>query len=134
MYTVSRLQEGLNEVERSVKGAKVALLGLSYKANIADLRESPCLEIWDILKDMGAKVEAFDPYVLDMSDVKSLDEALDGCEAVILGTYHNVFGDLTEEILKRKNIKVVVDGMNKLDRERLEKKGVIYRGIGDKNK
>ena len=130
LYTVSRLQEGLNEVEKAVKGTKVALLGLSYKANIADLRESPCLEILDILKSMGAKVKVFDPFVLDMSDVKSLDELLDGSEAVILGTYHNVFGDLTEEILKRKNLKVVVDGMNKLDKERLESEGIIYRGIG----
>ena len=130
LYTVSRLQEGLNDVEKSVKGTKVALLGLSYKANIADLRESPCLEILDILKNMGAKVTVFDPFVLDMSDVKSLEEALDSCEAVVLGTYHNVFGDLTKEILKRKNIKVVVDGMNKLKKDEFDKKGVIYRGIG----
>ena len=130
MYTVSRLQEGLNEVEKSVKGTRVALLGLSYKANIADLRESPCLEILDILKNMGAKVTVFDPFVLDMSDVRSLEEALDSCEAVVLGTYHNVFGDLTKEILKGKNIKVVVDGMNKLEKEEFDKNGVIYRGIG----
>ena len=129
-YTVSRLQEGLNEVQRSVKGTKVGLLGLSYKENIADLRESPCLEILDILKNMGADVIVYDPFVLDMSDVESLKDVLDSCDAVVLGTYHRVFGDLSKEIVKRDNIKVVVDGMNKLDREKLEKGGVIYRGVG----
>lgn len=129
-YTVSRLQEGLNEIEKSVRGTKVGLLGLSYKSNVADLRESPSLEILDILKKMGADVLSYDPYILDMSDVNSLDEVLDNVDAIILGTYHDKFGDLTEEILKRKNIKVVVDGVNKLDKDEIENKKVIYRGIG----
>jgi UDP-N-acetyl-D-glucosamine dehydrogenase len=129
-YTVERLQEALNEVERSVRGTKVGLLGLSYKSDIADLRESPCLEILDILKHMGADVIAYDPFVSDMSDVESLNDVLDSSDAIVLGTYHDVFGDLTEEILKRKNIKVVVDGMNKLDKDRLKEKGVIYMGVG----
>jgi UDP-N-acetyl-D-mannosaminuronate dehydrogenase len=78
---------------------------------------------------MGAEVVSYDPYILGMSDVKKLDDLLDKVDAVILGTYHDIFGDLTEEILKRKNIKVVVDGVNKLDKERLVKGKVIYRGI-----
>ena len=129
-YTVSRLQEALNEIEKSVKGSKIALLGLSYKSNIADLRESPCLEILSILEGMKADVITFDPYVLEMSDVKSLDEALDNCEAVVVGTYHKKFGDLTKEILKRKNIKIVIDGLNSLDKEKLIQRGIIYKGIG----
>jgi UDP-N-acetyl-D-glucosamine dehydrogenase len=129
-YTVERLQEALNEVKLPIKGTKVLLLGLSYKSNIADLRESPCLEILDILKEKGADVLVYDPFVLDMSNVESLKDGLEDCEAVILGTYHDRFGDLTKEILKNKNIKVVVDGMNRLEREKIEKGGVIYRGVG----
>lgn len=129
-YTVSRLQEGLNEIEKSVKGTKVGLLGLSYKSNVADLRESPSLEILDILKKMGADVMSYDPYILDLSDVKNLDDVLEDVDAVILGTYHDAFGDLTDKILKRRNIQVVVDGVNKLDKERMVKGKVIYRGIG----
>ncbi len=129
-YTVERLQDALNEVERPIKGTKILLLGLSYKSNIADLRESPCLEIWDILKSKGADVLVYDPFVLDMSNVKTLEEGLRDCEAVILGTYHDRFGDLTKEIIKNKNVKVVVDGMNRLDKEKIEKGEVIYRGVG----
>jgi UDP-N-acetyl-D-glucosamine dehydrogenase len=129
-YTVERLQEALNEVKLPINGTKVALLGLSYKEDIADLRESPCLEIQEILEDMGADLLVYDPFVPDMSNVKSLDEALDKCDAVVVATAHKRFGDLTKEIGKRKNIKVVVDGMNKLDKEEIEKEGKIYRGIG----
>ncbi len=129
-YTVSRLEEALDEKKESIKDIKVGLLGLSYKSNVADLRESPSLKILDILKDMGVDVVSYDPYIPDMSDVDKLDEVLDSVDAIILGTYHDIFGDLTKEILKRKNIKVVVDGMNKLNKEEIKRKGVVYRGIG----
>ncbi|KUK77628.1 MAG: VI polysaccharide biosynthesis protein [candidate division WS6 bacterium 34_10] len=129
-YTVERLQEALNEVKLPINGTKIALLGLSYKEDIADLRESPCLEILEILEKKGADLLVFDPFVPDMSNVESLDEALDKCDAVIVATAHKKFGDLTEKIGKRKNVKVVVDGMNKLDKEEIEKEGKIYRGIG----
>lgn len=129
-YTVERLQGALNEVEKPIKGTKVTLLGLSYKSNIADLRESPCFEILKIMKSKGAIVTVFDPYVLEQSDAKTLGEALESADAVVLGTYHTAFGDLSAEIIKRKNIKVVVDGMNKLDKAKLVEAGVQYRGIG----
>jgi len=128
-YTVGRLQEALNEAKLPINGTKIALLGLSYKENIADLRESPCLEIKEILQKMGADLLIYDPFVSNLSNVKSLDEALDNCIGVVVATAHKRFGDLTKEILKRKNIKVVIDGMNKLDKDILEKK-IIYRGIG----
>ena len=129
-YTVHRLQEALNEINKAVKETKVGLLGLSYKEDVADLRESPCLEILNILKNMEADVISYDPFVLDMSDVESLEEVLDNSEAIVLGTYHSIFKGIEKEIIKRKNIKVVIDGMNKLDSKILKKEGVIYRGVG----
>ncbi len=129
-YTVLRLQEALNEVKLPVNGTNISLLGLSYKEDIADLRESPCLEIMDILKGMGAKLTVYDPYIPDMSNVDTLNDALDKCSAVVVSTAHKIFGDLTQEICKRDNILVVIDGMNKLDKEKIIKSGKIYRGIG----
>jgi UDP-N-acetyl-D-mannosaminuronate dehydrogenase len=79
---------------------------------------------------MGADLLVYDPFVPDMSNVKSLEEALDKAEGVVVATAHKSFGDLTKEISKRKNIKVVVDGMNKLDKKEIEKADIIYRGIG----
>lgn len=129
-YTVNRLQDALNEFSKPIKNSKIALLGLSYKSNIADLRESPCLKILEILKEMGAKIFVFDPLIPNVSNVKKMDDALDSCEAVILGTYHDIFGNLEKEFVKRKNIKIIIDGVNKLDKNFLIKNNILYKGIG----
>ncbi|MBU1119799.1 nucleotide sugar dehydrogenase [Patescibacteria group bacterium] len=129
-YTVERLQVALNEIERSIKGTKIALLGLSYKENIGDLRESPCLIVKDILLSKGADLRIYDPYIDSMSTVKSLEEALKDSVAVVLCTAHKPFKELGKLLKKYPNVKVVVDGMNKLDKKEIEKLGVIYRGIG----
>ncbi len=129
-YTVERLQVALNEIEKSIKGTKIALLGLSYKENIGDLRESPCLIVKDILLSMGADLRIYDPYVDTMSNVKSLDDALKDSVAVVLCTAHKPFKELGTLLKKYPNVKVVVDGMNKLDKKVIEESGIIYRGIG----
>ena len=129
-YTVERLQLALNEIELPIKGTKIALLGLSYKENVRDLRESPCLKIRDLLKKLGADIKIYDPYLPELSNVKSLKEALSCCKAVLLCTAHKEFLVLNKILSSYKNIKVVVDGMNKLDKEGLLKLGMVYRGIG----
>lgn len=129
-YLVSRLQEGLNEVRLPIKGTKIGLLGLSYKANVGDLRESPCLVIQKILKSYHADLLVFDPYIPQLSNVKSLDELLKKSSAIVLGTMHDKFKGLEAKIFEYKNIKVVADGMNKLDKEKITAKKIIYKGIG----
>lgn len=61
-YVVSRAQEKLNEQMRSVNGSSVVLVGITYKANISDKRESPALEIAKRLSSLGAQVSFNDPY------------------------------------------------------------------------
>jgi nucleotide sugar dehydrogenase len=129
-YTVTRLQEALNEAEEPINGTSIALLGLSYKQNIADLRESPCLIIKNKLENMGADLVIFDPFTPDLNTVDSLQKALSKSKAVVLCTAHKQFLKLDELVAEHENIKVVVDGMNKLDKQKLEKSGIIYRGIG----
>ncbi|MBN2016442.1 nucleotide sugar dehydrogenase [Candidatus Dojkabacteria bacterium] len=129
-YAVSRLQEALNMAKMPINGTKVALLGLSYKANVGDLRESPCLEIQKRLTSLGAKLVVYDPYFAELSTVKSLKEALRKSEAVFLCTPHNEFLVLDEVLGEYKKIKVLVDGMNGLNKRKVEKLGIIYRGIG----
>jgi len=129
-YTVSRLVEALNEVQKSVSGTKVALLGLSYKQNVADLRESPSFEILEELEKMGAKVNVFDPYTPDRNTYETLEETLEQSEAIVLCTAHNEFKELSAEQLSSYGIKAVVDGRNCLEKESIEKENIIYRGIG----
>lgn len=128
-YTVNRLVEGLNEIRKSVKGTKISVLGLAYKGNVDDTRESPAFKIIEKLKKMGGEVKVFDPYVPEMSDINSLDEALN-CECLVIVTDHSEFKNLDLNLAIEKGVKVIIDGRNILNKEKVEKLGIIYKGIG----
>ncbi len=129
-YTVERLLFGLNEVKRPLKGTKIAVLGLTYKPNVADLRESPAFEVIDEIKKLGGIVIKYDPYFKEYSDVSTLDDALKEAEAIVLTTAHKEFLKLNGPILSNLGIKVVVDGRNQLDKNSIIKSNIIYKGIG----
>ena len=129
-YTVEVLQDALNKIEKSVKGTKIGMLGMSYKANVSDLRESPSFKIIKALKAHQGKAEIFDPYIPNHSTVESLDELLEKSEALIIATNHKEFINIPVEKFVKYGIKVIVDGKNCLNKEEIEKHGIIYKGIG----
>ncbi|KKQ51435.1 MAG: Nucleotide sugar dehydrogenase [Parcubacteria group bacterium GW2011_GWD2_38_11] len=129
-YTIELLQDQLNEIEKSLKGTTVGVLGLSYKANVGDLRESPSFELIKLLEKNGAKVVTFDPFVPAMSSAKSIDELLEKSEAILLATNHQEFIDIPVEKFVQNNIKVITDGKNCLNKSEIQKYGIIYKGIG----
>lgn len=131
-YTVELLQEALNAVKLPVNGSVVGVLGLSYKANIDDVRESPSFAIVDHLKQHGARVETYDPHILHQSSLKSLDAILKKSTAIILATDHREFREaITPALLKKHRVKVFVDGKNAFDNKSAFKKaGIVYKGIG----
>jgi nucleotide sugar dehydrogenase len=129
-YTIGLLADGLNEFAKSIKGTKVALLGLSYKANVGDLRQSPSLVMQKELEEKGADLIIFDPHFPDRSNVASLDEALEKATAVIIATDHTEFKTLTPELLQAKSVNVVIDGKNCLDKTAFANSGIAYKGIG----
>lgn len=129
-YTIGLLTEGLNEFSKSIKGTKIALLGLSYKANVGDIRQSPSLVMQKELLDKGADLVVFDPHFPDRSSVSSLDEALVGTFAVIVATDHDLFKSLVPTKFSAKGVKVVIDGKNCLEKSKFEQSGIYYKGIG----
>jgi nucleotide sugar dehydrogenase len=129
-YTIELLQDALNEVKMPINGTTVGVLGLSYKANVSDLRESPVKEIIKLLKENKANVLVFDPFVLNKSSVKSLEELLKKSDAILLATDHNEFKKINPQDFKKNGIKVVIDGKNCLDKNGIKKLGIIYSGIG----
>lgn len=129
-YTVELLQDMLNKVKLPMNGTSVGLLGLSYKDDVADLRESPALKINKHLKRHGCKVLTFDPYLLEKSSEKTLDEAMAKSQALIIATGHRQFRALDLDKAKENGILVIVDGINCLDKSEVEKRGIIYKGIG----
>jgi UDP-N-acetyl-D-glucosamine dehydrogenase len=91
-WCVERVERALNDAGKPVRGARVLVLGVSYKAGVGDVRESPALKILQRLRDHGADVEYHDPYVdtipaTGLSSV-SLDEALARADAAVIVTAH----------------------------------------------
>ena len=126
-YTVEKLMVSLNKIWKALKWTKVGLLWLSYKKDIADMRESPAFEILKYLKEYEADIEIYEPYNLEKSTCKSLDEIISKCEAIVIAANHTEFVDnLKRERLINSSIKVIVDWKNCLDKESLEWNNIIY--------
>jgi UDP-N-acetyl-D-glucosamine dehydrogenase len=91
-YCVDRIARALNEAERAVKGSRVLLLGVSYKAGVGDIRESPALEIIGMLRELGAVVSYHDPFAPALAefDLRSvdLDQALASTDLAAIVTAH----------------------------------------------
>lgn len=128
-YTILRTIEGLNEIGRSIKNTKITVLGISYKPNIDDMRESPSFEIISKLKKMGAELKIYDPYIKELSTVNSLEDAICS-ECIVLITAHNEFIKMNIKKLKKSGVKVIIDGRNCLNKDKIRNNGIIYKGIG----
>jgi UDP-N-acetyl-D-glucosamine dehydrogenase len=99
LYVVRRTMEALNERGRAMKGARILVLGVAYKKDVDDMRESPALRLIELLQERGADVLYHDPYVprlramrqhdLDMVSVPLTDHALETCDAVLIATDHS---------------------------------------------
>jgi UDP-N-acetyl-D-glucosamine dehydrogenase len=99
-YVVSRLMEGLNDQGKPLKGSNVLVLGVAYKPDIDDMRESPALDVVALLKQKGADVQYHDPYVphlhhetegWQMNSVPDLMNAVKKSDAVLIITNHKVY-------------------------------------------
>jgi UDP-N-acetyl-D-glucosamine dehydrogenase len=62
-YVIHRVSEVLNQFEKSIKGCKILIVGMAYKKDVDDMRESPSLKIYELLREQGAIVGYYDPYV-----------------------------------------------------------------------
>ncbi len=129
-YTVELLENELKKIKKLLKGAKVGVLGVSYKANVDDTRESPAFEVINILKAKGSEVFVFDPHVKNQSNVKDLAELLNKSDYLVLVTDHKEFREMDLEKLKKSKILVIIDGRNCLDKEKIKSMGILYHGIG----
>ena len=96
-----KLADALNDRQLSVKGSKILVLGISYKKNIDDMRESPSVELMELLRDKGALLSYCDPWVpvfprmrehhFDLSSIALDPQVIAGFDAVLLATNHDLF-------------------------------------------
>jgi len=127
-YVVSKVAAALNEAGRAVKGSKIVILGVAYKPNISDLRESPALDVIHLLQKRGALVTFFDPYVSDLSGEGVVAESeaelseliLGQAQCVVVITHHD---DFDWDFIGRHS-SLIVDTRHVIDKEASAK--VVY--------
>jgi len=100
-YVVQTLSDALNRQSKPLQGSQVLVLGLSYKKDIDDLRESPALEVIELLLEKGARVDYSDPYfpiipamrhhTLDLRSVVLTEASVAGYDSVLIVTDHSIF-------------------------------------------
>jgi UDP-N-acetyl-D-glucosamine dehydrogenase len=95
-YVVARVQDSLNELGRALKGARMLVLGVAYKPNISDTRESPALDVIGLLREKGADVTFYDPFVpviehegWGMKSVTDVLAAARASDCVVIVTDHS---------------------------------------------
>ena len=140
LHVFQLVADALNEQERAVNDSKIAVLGLSYKENVGDPRESPSKVVVGELKKRGAQVHLVNPYV-DEQTLRALAipeatayDALAAADALVLMTAHRDFAGL--DLRKIKGLMrtpIIVDGRRFLDPETAATLGFTYKGVGAKN-
>ncbi|MFY9179165.1 MAG: nucleotide sugar dehydrogenase, partial [Venatoribacter sp.] len=100
-WVMHKIAEALNEHEKSIKGSRILVLGLGYKKNIDDSRESPAIEIMELLQNKGAHISYSDPYLasfpqkrdyhFDLTSVELTAANIASYDALVLATDHDAY-------------------------------------------
>ncbi|TMO83612.1 UDP-N-acetyl-D-glucosamine 6-dehydrogenase [Pseudoalteromonas spongiae] len=118
-YVVNKLMDGLNQHGKALRGSKVLVLGIAYKKNVDDMRESPSVEIMELIEAKGADVAYSDPHVpvfpkmrehnFDLSSVALTPASVAEFDAIVLATDHDKF----DYSLIKENAQLLVDTRGK---------------------
>ncbi len=130
-YTAQKTQSILNKA--GIAGATVAVLGLAFKGNIDDMRESPSTIVIDELQKLGLNVVSFDPHIKENkhpTQTQNLEEATANADILLFLTDHNEFKTIDVTSIQSKH-KIVFDTKNCLDRGAWEAAGYEFHLLGD---
>ncbi|MCX6050409.1 MAG: nucleotide sugar dehydrogenase [Chloroflexi bacterium] len=97
-YWVQKVQDALNDVGKAVRNSHILVLGVAYKKNVSDMRESPALDIIHLLEEKGSHVIYHDPHIpsfhhegMEMVGVQDLDTAIKMADCVVIATDHSAY-------------------------------------------
>lgn len=115
-YTVDRAAAVLNNHSKALNGSKVLVLGVAYKNNIDDYRESPALDVIEILKERGANTDFYDPWIAKYKRNKEIHEGIKGIDAKVIASYDLILVATAHEAFDyemiQKNAKAIFDTRN----------------------
>lgn len=130
-YVVNKIDNILKNLEGK---KKITILGITYKANIDDIRESPIVEIIDLLEEKGYDISIVDPYVKKYKYLENdIKKACSDSDLLVLGVNHSEFKAISLEDIKKgmRNLNIL-DTRNYLDRKLMEGAGFNYNLLGEK--
>ena len=136
-YVALMAIKGLNDVGKVIKGSKVLIMGLTYKENVPDTRESPVREIVRVLEEFGVAVYGYDPLLSDAMiegfGVKALGDQDGKVDCVIVTVAHDEFKEMGLSDMARfmamDEAPVLVDVRGMFDRAEAERRGIYYRRL-----
>lgn len=131
-YTASRVESILKE--KGISHPRASVLGLAFKSNIDDMRESPSLEVIHHLKDKGIDLSAFDPHIKENrigEQTQSLAEAISHSDMIVILTDHAFFKELDPATLGDMRTKIILDTKNCINRDKWFAAGFEVYTLGD---
>jgi UDP-N-acetyl-D-mannosaminuronic acid dehydrogenase len=121
----------IKDITKNIKNPTITLLGLSYKGNVDDTRESPSLKIKKIAENEGMSVNIYDPLIKNYNDnFSNLEDAVKNSDCIILVTDHDIFKDINPKFLSMKN-KNLIDTRNILDHDKWKASGYNVKILGN---
>jgi UDP-N-acetyl-D-glucosamine dehydrogenase len=130
-YVVQRTMEALNDRDRSIRNAKILILGLAYKKDIDDVRESPSLKLIELFSEKGAKVDFNDPHIpktpkirmynFRMNSVPLTEKNLNKYDCVVISTDHTAY----DYAFIAKHARLVIDTRNACKNNKIIGKNIV---------
>jgi UDP-N-acetyl-D-mannosaminuronic acid dehydrogenase len=143
LHVLTLVREAFDEMGERVEGRLVAVLGLAFKGNSGDLRNTPMKPVLKGLSEMGARIMAQDPYVdfqeaenvftgLNVAFTRSIRECISGASCLVIGADHLDYRRLAPSEISGAMARpaAVVDARRVLDPESIIREGLVYRGVG----
>ena len=134
-HVINLILDGFKKCNKSIKGCKVLILGISYKPDVKDIQLSPAEIIINKLKILGARIKIYDPYykgnqVFGIIVERNIEDILSEVDASIIVTAHKEFQEIDLKIFTKMKTPILIDTRGIIDISSANDAGLVFRGLG----
>ena len=134
-HVINLILDGFKKCNKSIKGCKVLILGISYKPDVKDIQLSPAEIIINKLKILGARIKIYDPYykgnqVFGINVEQNIEDILSEVDASIIVTAHKEFQEIDLKIFTKMKTPIQIDSRGIIDISSANDAGLVFRGLG----
>ena len=134
-HVINLILDGFKKCNKSIKGCKVLILGISYKPDVKDIQLSPAEIIINKLKILGVRIKIYDPYykgnqVFGINVEQNIEDILSEVDASIIVTAHKEFQEIDLKIFTKMKTPILIDSRGIIDISSANDAGLVFRGLG----